>query len=143
DGVKILIIGVSEDVFECFLKEYSLDGSKFVFEGFVDYFYLNNIWRLVDASIIMYLPTYINNRLCAPNRYFIALKNHIPTIVNKDNPVLYNYSIKYESGFFIEDIQKTQDFEKVFSHSYQLNIMQDMIKFEVNKFLDIYSKLLS
>lgn len=138
----IMLLGISYEDFESFVKEYDLDIETFIYVGSVPYKYLDMFWKLSDVAVVMYLPTYINNRLCAPNRYFIALKNSIPTLVNRDNPVLFNFTEKYESGFYIEDIKDVNDLESVSSHSYQINLLENLKSEEINKLLSIYEGIL-
>ena len=141
-NTKIVIVGISENDFRTFIQEYHLNEDHFFFVGSVPYAILSEFWKLADAAIIMYLPTYINNRLCAPNRYFIALKYGIPTIVNKDNPVLFNFTEKYHSGFYIENIKGNEDIEHVYQHSYHINTLEKMKNEEINKFEKIYEKFI-
>lgn len=141
-NVRILIIGVKEKAFSDFIQEYNLNETNFVFGGYVEYYHLNKIWQLVDASIVMYLPTYINNRLCAPNRFYIAVNNQIPVLVNKDNPVLNNFVNKYKAGFFIEDMKNETDIMDVLNYSYSQNLMKDLIIEESEKLTNIYENML-
>lgn len=142
-NTKIVIVGISELEYNSFITEFTLNRDNFYFVGSVPYTILTEFWKLMDATIIMYLPTYINNRLCAPNRYFIALKYNIPTIVNKDNPVLFNFTEKYQSGFYIEGITCLSGLEKVFTHSYSIHILEDMKKEEIEKLERVYDTILN
>jgi len=135
---KIVIIGISEVDFKVFIDEFNLDIDNFYFVGSVPYNILSKFWEIGNAAIIMYLPTFINNRLCAPNRYFIALKLALPTIVNIDNPVLFNLTEKYSSGFYIENIKTTEDLEDVIKHKYYVNTLEDLKNEEIRKFESIY-----
>lgn len=139
---KIVIIGISEVDFENFIDEYNLDKNNFYFVGSVPYNILSKFWKIGNAAIIMYLPTFINNRLCAPNRYFIALKLALPTIVNIDNPVLFNLTEKYSSGFYIENIKTTADLEDVIKHKYYVNTLEDLKNEEIRKFESIYENFI-
>ncbi|SFL58692.1 hypothetical protein SAMN05216357_1318 [Porphyromonadaceae bacterium KH3CP3RA] len=141
-NVRILIIGVKEKAFSDFTQEYNLNETNFVFGGYVEYYHLNKIWQLVDASIVMYLPTFINNRLCAPNRFYIAVNNQIPVLVNKDNPVLNNFVNKYKAGFFIEDMKNETDIMDVLNYSYSQNLMKNLIIEESEKLTNIYENML-
>lgn len=100
---RILLLGGNVSGFQSFVKEFDLDEAKFYFVGTVDYHYLPEFWNRCLASIVMYSPTYLNNRLCAPNRFYISIQKEIPVIVNKDNPVLANFINRYNCGYFIED----------------------------------------
>lgn len=139
---KIMIIGITEAAYNLFIQEYNLNKVNFFYVGSVPYKILKEFWKLGDAAIIMYLPTYINNRLCAPNRYFIALELGIPTIVNKDNPVLFNFTEKYKSGFYIENIVSDKEIEHMFLHSYHTNILAKLKKVEISKFESFYEKFI-
>jgi len=141
-NTKIVIIGIKEHDFADFVQEYKLNRDNFLFIGSVPYKILAEFWKVADAAIIMYLPTFINNRLCAPNRYFIALKFGIPTIVNKDNPVLFNFTEKYKSGFYIEDIKTDVEIEKVIQHTYYINTLDKLKDAEIEKFKSIYEKFI-
>ncbi|AKP52436.1 glycosyltransferase family protein [Cyclobacterium amurskyense] len=125
---KILLLGGNLSDFELFVKEYDLDPNNFEFIGSVNYLDLNKFWIRSIASIVLYLPTYINNRLCAPNRLYISIKMNLPVIVNKDNPVLSDFVNRYNCGFFIEDIESKADFENI-------------IQLKNNDFRSFYNKL--
>ncbi|QTE22520.1 hypothetical protein [Polaribacter cellanae] len=139
---KILIIGVNEKVFSDFIFEYNLDVNLFIYGGYVDYKDLNYVWEKVDASIIMYLPTYINNKLCAPNRFYISLKNNVPIIVNEDNPVLNKMVKEMNCGRFIEEIKSKDNLEKLFKISISENVLESLITSEKTKFIKYYENLL-
>lgn len=113
---KILLVGGSEQMFNVFLDKWSLDSSNFHFVGTVDYFYVSQFWSRCIGSIIMYLPDLLNNRLCAPNRFYLSLQKKLPVIVNKNNPVLSNFVNKYNCGFFIEDLDESA-IEKITHYS--------------------------
>ncbi|MDM1033763.1 hypothetical protein HXZ91_04620 [Myroides odoratimimus] len=136
---KILIVGVSKEYFNNFLEEYKLDGTKFIFVGSVPYFELAEYWRLVDASIVMYLPTYLNNKLCAPNRLYISFLNSIPIIVNKNNPVLSNFIEENTCGLYIEDINKN-NIENIWSIKYTSDKIEGLKTYEKSKLVDIYKE---
>lgn len=103
---KILLLGGSPRMYEKFIADMNVDKSHFIYIGKVDYEYLPFFWAQVMASIVMYLPTYINNRLCAPNRFFLSIFMSIPVIVNRSNPVLQNFVEKYKCGLFVEDLER-------------------------------------
>lgn len=139
---KILIVGVSTDYFTEFVNQYSLDTSNFYFIGTVPYHLLSQFWRLADASLVMYLPTYVNNRLCAPNRLYISYFNQLPVIVNRDNPVLFNFIMENNCGVCIESITK-ENFTSILNISYSSDQINNLIKKEIGKFESIYSKVLN
>lgn len=139
--VKILIIGVSKKDFDDFITDFQLNRDNFYFVGSVPYSILNRFWEMGDAAIIMYLPTYINNRLCAPNRFYIAINNQIPVLVNKDNPVLNNFIEKYKAGFFIENMQNDDDLNRLFKHTYKVSLMKDLIRQESTKLIETYENI--
>lgn len=139
-NTKIAIIGISESDFQTFISEFNLKKDIFYFIGSVPYKILSEFWKLADTAIIMYLPTFINNRLCAPNRYYIALKYGIPTIVNRNNPVLFNFTESLKSGFYIEDIKNNADLEKVYNHTYNSDTLEKLKEAEIHKFISIYEK---
>ncbi|MBB1140541.1 glycosyltransferase [Myroides sp. WP-1] len=139
---RIVLLGISRQEFDAFLTQYQLSEDAFIFVGSVPYQSLDLFWQLGDIAVVMYLPTYINNRLCAPNRYFIALKNCIPTLVNKDNPVLFNFTNKYNSGFYIEDIEDVKKLDQVANHKYQSEVLSILKEEEINKFLSVYENFI-
>lgn len=140
-NAKVIILGASEDDFKHFISHYHLDKSVFFYVGSVPYNILNQFWKRGDAAIVMYLPTYINNRLCAPNRFYIAVNNKIPVLVNKDNPVLNNFVKEYNAGGFIEDIQNINDLARFLNHSYPASLMKELIDVESNKFVYFYENI--
>ena len=110
-GYKILLLGGNREGYENFLSSTGADETKFWFVGSVNYTVLPLFWNRVIASIIMYLPTYINNRLCAPNRFYLSVQKELPVIVNRANPVLNNFVKKYNCGLFIDDATQEQWFD--------------------------------
>lgn len=143
ENYKILILGVSKEYFEKFLNEFDLLKESFIFIGIVPYSDLSEYWSLADASIVMYLPTYINNRLCAPNRLYISFLNCIPIIVNKDNPVLSNFISKYNCGIYIEALSKDNLESELRRISYSNIEIDDLKRIETLKLIDLYDKLLN
>ncbi|WP_277679574.1 glycosyltransferase [Gracilibacillus dipsosauri] len=107
DGYKILLVGGSLDDFKRFCRTLRLDVEKFYFVGTVPYDLLPTYWEKVIASIVIYLPTYVNNRLCAPNRLYLSFFKGVPLIVNKSNPVLRKFIEDYHAGIFIEDAHES------------------------------------
>ncbi|RKE45387.1 hypothetical protein [Sphingobacterium detergens] len=134
---KILIVGVSDIQFKKFLKEFKLDAENFYFFGTVKYELLGKVWSKCIASIVMYLPTYINNRLCAPNRLYISLKNAMPVIINKDNPVLNGIVSHLECGWNIEEF-KVEDFPKLKKRDVFSQSLDQLINENVSKFTKLY-----
>lgn len=132
NNFKILVIGVSKEQFEKFINEYNLDVNHFYFFGTVSYHLLDQVWSKCIGSIVMYLPTYINNRLCAPNRMYISLKHGLPVIINKDNPVLHSMVKSLNCGYFIEDFEPQQFYElkkeNVFSRQLNSLIEENKIR---------------
>lgn len=141
ENVRILIVGVTDEFFDRFIKEYHLDANRFYFVGLVPYFLLNEYWKIVDASIVMYLPKYLNNRLCAPNRLYISFNNALPIIVNKDNPVLSNFVVQNKCGIFLEDITD-QNFNNIFEIDYTSEKMENLKRSEAQKLEDVYKNVL-
>lgn len=103
---KILLLGGNCKDFKAFKKEYQLKDTSFYFIGTVDYDVLTEFWKRGTASVVMYLPKYINNKLCAPNRFYLSLEKQIPVIVNRDNPVLSNFVEDYNCGFYIDQFNR-------------------------------------
>src|SRR5690606_14750928 len=134
---KILIVGVDEEKFNSFIKEYELNLSKFYFFGIVRYDLLDNVWEKCHASIVMYLPTYINNKLCAPNRLYISLKHGLPVIVNKDNPVLNKIISDFKCGYFIEEFVPG-DFELLKKRNVFTQYLTELKKENTDKFVKLY-----
>lgn len=112
-GFKLLLLGGNREGFDSFIQQTGAKPEKFKFIGSVNYTVLPLFWDRVVASVVMYLPTYINNRLCAPNRFYLSIQKGIPVIVNKGNPVLNNFIEKYKCGFFIEEVTEQWSFEDV------------------------------
>ena len=102
-------MGIEKEVFNNFLIKYQLDPLKFIFIGKVKYSQISGIWNSVDAGIIFYETSKINNRFCAPNRLFLAANFGKPLIVNK-NPVLIDFINQHNSGVLFEKKIKTQSF---------------------------------
>lgn len=122
ENFRIMLLGGNRKAFNEFIQKHNADANKFYFVGSVNYSILSLFWERAMASIIMYMPTYTNNKLCAPNRFFIALEHGLPVIVNKSNPVLSNFINTYKSGFEIESFQSTSDFERLVDFQVQDNI---------------------
>ncbi|MDO6605160.1 hypothetical protein [Arenibacter palladensis] len=141
----ILLLGGTEADFIKFKGENELPDSKFFFVGKVNYEVLPLFWEKGCASIVMYLPTYSNNRLCAPNRLYLSYFLGLPIIVNKNNPVLFDFINSYQAGGFIEDFAENPSDE--FFNQLNTLIIEDSAKerllaTEKNKLKDIYSSLI-
>ncbi|WP_425236739.1 hypothetical protein [Ulvibacterium sp.] len=138
----ILLLGGTETDFIKFKEEYGLQNDKFLFIGQVNYEVLPLFWKKGCASIVMYLPTYTNNRLCAPNRMYLSYFLGLPIIVNRDNPVLHSFIIDYKAGAFIEDYMTNPDVE--FFNQLNTLVIEDtskesLLTKEKNKLIDLYS----
>jgi hypothetical protein len=143
---RLVIIGVSKDKFDSFIKEHDELRKQTIFIGFVPYDELENYWTYVDGAVIFYQTDKINNRLCAPNRLFLAANNGIPLIVNK-NPVLQDFIKKYKTGISVED--NYENIETFFNNydAFEQNAKQLKGKFEYSsqaeKLISIYNSLAS
>jgi len=104
DNQKILLVGGRKQDFEYFLHQFDLSENLFWFVGTVNYKYLPLFWKRASFSIIMYLPTYLNNRFCAPNRLYLSYFSKVPTIVNRSNPVLSSFVRSNNCGICVEDL---------------------------------------
>ena len=140
--VRVLMLGISKQEFDDFLEEFDLSNKNFYFVGSVPYNLLNYFWEIGSGAIVMYLPTYINNRLCAPNRFYIAIKNHLPVLVNEGNPVLNNFVKEYKSGFFIENMKTAEDIYQFLQYEYSVHLMDQLIQEEIEKFIVSYESLM-
>lgn len=145
---KILLVGGSINDFNSFCEEFNVNAAKFYFVGTVPYSSLPYYWEKVVASIVIYLPTYINNRLCAPNRLYLSYFLNVPLIVNRNNPVLKKFIEEFNAGFFIEEID-TNNLSTLFRKWQQNNELnarfqkaQLLINDEVAKILKLYRKAL-
>ncbi|MEP0133066.1 MAG: hypothetical protein ABJJ25_12710 [Eudoraea sp.] len=141
----ILLLGGTEADFIKFKKENGLHDDKFLFIGNVNYEVLPLFWEKGCASIVMYLPTYTNNRLCAPNRLYLSYFLGLPIIVNKNNPVLFDFIDSYKAGAFIEDFTENSSVE--FFNQLNNLIIDDSAKerllaMEKNKIIDFYSSII-
>lgn len=138
---KIMLVGGTEQGFNDFLEIWDLDSSKFYFVGTVDYFYLSQFWNRCVGSIVMYLPDLLNNRLCAPNRFYLSLQKKLPVIVNRDNPVLSNFVEKYNCGFYIEYLDDTTIGQLIHYNHANVDFSYELIREEqINNFLNIYDR---
>lgn len=135
---KILLLGGEKSDFISFLNEFDVDDENFYFRGTVNYLVLPNYWERGVASVVMYLPTYINNRLCAPNRFYISLQKGLPVIVNKNNPVLSNFIKDYECGVFIEDLDSNNIIDIIENIKIRENLFVDLRKQQIDSFVKIY-----
>ncbi|WP_343486610.1 hypothetical protein [Allomuricauda sp. d1] len=141
----ILLLGGTEADFFKFKKENGLQDDKLFFIGNVNYEVLPLFWKKGCASIVMYLPTYTNNKLCAPNRLYLSYFIGLPIIVNKDNPVLYSFTKNYEAGAFIEDFLANPTVEFL----NQLNTLviddsakESLLAMEKSKIINLYSSII-
>ena len=140
----ILLLGGTEADFIKFKKENGLQDDKFFFIGNVNYEVLPLFWEKGCSSIVMYLPTYTNNRLCAPNRLYLSYFLGLPIIVNKNNPVLHDFIDSYKAGGFIEDFLENPNVE-FFNQLNNLEIddsaKENLLAMEKNKIIDLYSNI--
>lgn len=138
---KLVMLGISKKVFDDFIDEYNLNIDNFHFTGLVSYNSLLEFWSYADATIIMYLPDQINNRLCAPNRFYIALSKNIPVYVNKSNPVLSALLKEFECGYYVEDVienNKVIDFELTEISNYDNSLYETLKKNQISNLLNAY-----
>lgn len=138
--VKILLVGINDERFRRFVEDYDLQVENFFCAGVVRYHELNEFWKRASASIILYLPTFINNRLCAPNRLYISFLFNIPIIVNSTNPVLRNFIENNSCGIFIEDLDET-NIHTIFDTNYDSSRIEEMKAVEITKFENVYNQL--
>ncbi|MBD0849824.1 glycosyltransferase family protein [Maribacter arenosus] len=141
----ILLLGGTEADFIKFKEENELPDNKFFFVGRVNYEVLPLYWKKGSASIVMYLPTYTNNRLCAPNRLYLSYFLGLPIIVNKNNPVLYDFINVNKAGGFVEDYLEHPNIE-FFDQLNNLIIgdsaKERLLDTEKSKLIDLYSSLI-
>ncbi|NQD70231.1 hypothetical protein HP439_05795 [Sphingobacterium shayense] len=139
---KILLVGGTRYSYETFIQEYNLSEDSFIFIGTIAYKFLPLFWGRASYSIIMYLPNYLNNKLCAPNRYYLSLKYNIPTIVNKSNPVLNSLIIKNKNGAFIEDIITSSFSESMLNVGIASDTTYAKLEMkQVREFCDFYQEI--
>lgn len=143
---RMVIIGVSKDKFENFINGNEELRTKTIFVGFVPYDELENYWTYIDGAVIFYQIDKINNRLCAPNRLFLAANNGIPLIVN-NNPVLQDFILEYKTGISVDhDFDNIESFFRNYD-DYALNAKQLKGKFEYSsqaeKLIHIYNTLIN
>jgi hypothetical protein len=145
DPYVILLLGGTEVDFIKFKKEHGLPDDKFHFIGTVKYEVLPLFWKKGCASVVMYLPTYTNNRLCAPNRLYLSYFLGLPIIVNKENPVLSAFVDNYNAGLFVEDFigKPTPEF---FHKLNNLNIKdaakENLLATEKDKLINLYTTII-
>lgn len=145
DVWKLVIIGVNEDSFNEFMKGNEVLAAKVIFGGFVPYNELEEIWKNVDAAVIFYETSKINNRLCAPNRLYLAANHGIPLIVN-ENPVLKDFVENNNCGVVVKkDSRVIDDFFSSFDEIL-LNAQKLKGKFtydsQAEKLISIYNQLI-
>ena len=135
-------MGGTEADFIKFKEENELPDNKFLFIGSVNYEVLPLFWKKGCASIVMYLPTYTNNRLCAPNRLYLSYFLGLPIIVNKDNPVLFDFIDSYKAGGFVEEFTEHPNVE-IFNQLNDLDIddsaKENLLAKEKSKLIALYS----
>ena len=140
DNFKILLLGGNKNNFLDFLEEYKLDINKFHFRGSVNYLTLPQYWEKGVASIVMYLPTFINNRLCAPNRFYISLQKGLPVFINRDNPVLSNFINKYQCGFYIEEMNVNNIVTSIENLKVKKIDFEKLREEQIENFISVYRK---
>lgn len=139
--IKIMLVGERPERFNDFIQKWKLNENTFYFVGTVDYFHLVDFWNRASASIVMYLPELLNNRLCAPNRFYLSLQKRIPVIVNKRNPVLSNFVNLYKCGFFIENLNE-ENIDSIFKYDEgQMDFSYETVRGEqIDNFVNVYSR---
>lgn len=144
DNLNILLIGINMSSFEEFLKKINKSKhNNFIYGGFIDYEHINQVYKIIDYSIIMYKPYNLNNKYCAPNRVYMAYYFGKPIIVNEDNPVLNSFVKKLGFG---EVINENSNFVRVFENlEKSCNVvMQPYFKNDSHpkNIINIYNKLI-
>lgn len=141
---KILLLGGNQQAFQSFVSTYRLNAHNFHFIGTVDYSILPRYWEKGMASIVMYLPTYINNKLCAPNRFYLSVDKQLPVIINRDNPVLSNFVSTYKCGFYIENFTPNNFAQlTAFDRSSLAATFDQLKQKQIANFTSIYSTILN
>lgn len=142
-NVKIMILGSNINQFNAFLSEFQLSSESFFFVGSIPYNLLPYYWRCGEASLVFYNPKFLNNKLCAPNRYFMSLFSQIPVIINNSNPVLNNLNLVFKSGIPVENILDGKNkLSDIFNVKVLIKTFTDIEQNETSKFIDIYQELL-
>jgi len=90
--------------FENFVQRFELATyvEKIIYSDGVTAAELNDVWSVVDCTVIMYFTKDVNNMLCAPNRLYIAHKHNVPFFYNSENPSLWAYADRNGGGLPIE-----------------------------------------
>jgi glycosyltransferase involved in cell wall biosynthesis len=134
-------LGVPKKEFESLFDDLSYDEDRFINLGYVNYNDLQSIWNEVDATIIIYKSNLINNRYCAPNRLFFALKSGIPIISNQDNPILSRIIKDNKNGFLVSEngVFVSSFFENYFSLKQNANLSATKFSNNQNKINLIYT----
>ncbi len=141
----LLLLGGTEADFIKFKEENELPEDKFFFIGKVNYEVLPLFWKKGCASIVLYLPTFTNNRLCAPNRLYLSYFLGLPIIVNKNNPVLFDFVDSYKAGGFVEDFLEhpnVEFFDQLNNLIISDSAKERLLDTEKNKLIDLYSSLI-
>ena len=142
EEIVVVFLGSNLQQFEEVFSNMNRYLDKCYFVGSIQYNFLEIFWELGDASIVLYDPMYINNKLCAPNRYFLSFFKNIPIIVNKTNPVLNNLTVTLRSGLFIEDILEGKNsICDIFNHYIDQTICNELRDKQCQNFVRIYEKL--
>lgn len=136
---RILLLGGNKKDYLSFIEEFDLDEGNFYFRGSVNYLILPQYWDRGIASVVMYLPNYINNRLCAPNRFYISLQKGLPVIVNKANPVLVNFLEQYNCGVFIEDLNANNISTTIRNLNIPADVFENLKEEQIENFINLYT----
>ena len=144
ENLNILFIGISIKSFENLLKKTNrTKHNYFIYGGFIDYKEINQVYKIIDYSLIMYKPYDLNNKYCAPNRVYLSYYFGKPILVNEDNPVLNSFVKKFGCG---KVINENSNFLKVFENLEKSDNLVKQPYFKNDNFpkniVNIYNKLI-
>jgi glycosyltransferase involved in cell wall biosynthesis len=141
---KLCIIGLEKDEFD----ESSISTRENVlFLGKVKFDFLPRVYDLVDGAIVFYKGDLLNNRYCAPNRFYQALANGLPLIVNSDNPFLSHEVGKRGCGLVVSEDKMSQGLVEYFSNFSKLVEKARSSKSEyssdqiIKKYIQLYNRV--
>jgi hypothetical protein len=135
--ISMAFLGISAQELDHFVSTYNLTNNNLILLGKVNNYNLGRYWSLADATVIMYTTEDLNNRLCSPNRFYLALNASIPIFVNSDNPTLRNLIESYDCGYDIQEIFNGSN-NQIPEKPYPSDLLNNIVEEQKAKFIELY-----
>jgi hypothetical protein len=141
----LCVIGVTDNIFQATnLAKYG----NVICLGRIDFNLLPELYTMMDGAIIFYLPTYLNNKYCAPNRLYQAIHFDLPLITNSGNPLLSGIVQKHKNGVVLSSAGLKEGLNQYFNKYSALKSTAQTVRGEfdfsisASKYVKVYKSVI-